>query len=117
METRQYQEEVKRSMVSLGSKLGDELHMAMGLVTEAGEFLDVYKKMHAYEKKIDYVNLKEELGDILWYVANFCNVNKWTMEEVMETNINKLKVRFPEKFTQENAINRNLEEERKVLEQ
>lgn len=117
MKTKEYQKEAKRTLASLGSKLGDEMHMAMGLVTEAGEFLDVYKKTYAYDKKIDYVNLKEELGDILWYIANFCNVNKWSMEEVMEININKLKVRYPEKFTQENAINRNLEEERKVLEQ
>ena len=37
-------------------------------------------------------------------------------EKSLENNINKLKVRFPEKFTEENAINRNLEEERKQLE-
>jgi len=34
----------------------------------------------------------------------------------MENNINKLRVRYPEKFTEENALNRNLELERKVLE-
>ena len=37
-------------------------------------------------------------------------------EKSLENNINKLKVRFPEKFTEENALNRNLKEERKVLE-
>jgi NTP pyrophosphatase (non-canonical NTP hydrolase) len=116
MTPKQYQEETKRTCASLDSKLSDELHMAMGLVTEAGEFMDVYKRKLAYKKDIDYVNLKEELGDILWYIANFCNINDWSIEELMDININKLRVRFPEKFTQDNALNRNLEEERKTLE-
>jgi NTP pyrophosphatase (non-canonical NTP hydrolase) len=117
MKINQYQEEAKRTLASTGSRLADELHMAMGMVTEAGELIDVYKKNLAYKKEIDYVNLKEELGDILWYIANLCNINDWDIEDVLEININKLKVRYPEKFTQENAINRNLEEERKTLEQ
>lgn len=117
MKINKYQEEAKRTLASTGSRLADELHMAMGMVTEAGELIDVYKKNLAYKKEIDYVNLKEELGDILWYIANLCNINDWDIEDVLEININKLKVRYPEKFTQENAINRNLEEERKILEQ
>lgn len=116
MNVRQYQEESMRTLTSTGSKLGDEVHMAMGMVTEAGEFLDVFKKNFAYKKEIDYVNLKEEIGDILWYIANFCNINDWDLERIMETNIQKLKIRYPEKFTEENAINRNLKEERKILE-
>ena len=38
-----------------------------------------------------------------------------TLQE-FELFANKLKVRFPEKFTEENALNRNLEQERKTLE-
>lgn len=36
--------------------------------------------------------------------------------KALQNNIDKLRVRFPEKFTKENALNRNLEQERIELE-
>jgi hypothetical protein len=38
------------------------------------------------------------------------------LEEMLQRNIDKLKARYPEKFTQENALNRNLDVERQILE-
>jgi hypothetical protein len=38
------------------------------------------------------------------------------MKEVMDINIKKLEARYPEKFTEDKAINRDLEAERKILE-
>jgi hypothetical protein len=52
----------------------------------------------------------------MWYIANLCNLNEWDLESILEININKLKIRFPEKFTNDLAINRDLIEERKTLE-
>lgn len=112
----EYQKEVGRTRPLLGT-FEDELHMALGMSTEAGEFLDVFKKKLAYKKDIDYINLKEELGDQMWYIANFCNLQGWNMEDVMDINLNKLKARFPEKFTEEKALNRDLVKERQILEQ
>lgn len=37
--------------------------------------------------------------------------------DILQTNINKLKGRFPDKFNFEDALNRNLDNERKILEQ
>lgn len=95
----------------------DLLHASMGLVTEAGEFQDMLKKHVYYGKELDTVNLKEEIGDILWYCAIALNALDSSFEEVMETNINKLKARYPEKFTSDKAINRDLAKERKILEE
>jgi hypothetical protein len=53
----------------------------------------------------------------MWYIANFCRVNDFDLEKIMDTNINKLRARYPEKFTQNNAIDRNLDKERKILEE
>lgn len=53
----------------------------------------------------------------MWYVANICNINKWDLREILETNINKLEARYPEKFSNELAINRDLSKERNILEQ
>jgi NTP pyrophosphatase (non-canonical NTP hydrolase) len=91
-------------------------HYTLGLGTEVGEVLDILKKRLAYGKPIDIVNLKEELGDLLWYVARLCGEFDFTFEELMDTNIAKLKARYGEKFTENAALNRDLANERKTLE-
>jgi len=140
--------------------------MDLGVLTELGELLDIFKRHLAYEKPIDIVHLGEELADICWYAVNKMDLMsttapmilytppgrislpdifsriKWyykcelqTKEkdmldlcftiacsygldfpQLLENNINKLKVRFPEKFDTEKALNRNLEAERAELE-
>jgi len=92
------------------------LHAAIGLTGEAGEFNDALKKSIFYGQDLDEVNLKEELGDLLWYIALSCDVLETNFEELMETNIKKLQVRFPDKFNKEKSINRNLVKEREILE-
>jgi len=94
----------------------DILHAAMGLCTEAGEAMDSVKKFLIYDKDFDEVNFQEELGDVLWYVGMICERMGWSMEQVMEANIKKLQVRFPEKYTGELVINRDLPAERASLE-
>ena len=116
MQINKYVEEAKRTMADLESPLLDNLHMVLGMVTEVGELADVYKKNMAYGKNYDTVNVKEEVGDVMWYIANFCSINGFDMEEILETNINKLKARYPEKFTEQHATNRNLDREREILE-
>jgi NTP pyrophosphatase (non-canonical NTP hydrolase) len=61
-------------------------------------------------------NVKEEIGDLMWYIGVFCKKNNLNLEEIMETNIKKLAARYPDKFTQKAAINRNLDAERAILE-
>jgi len=92
------------------------LHAALGCITEAGELADNIKKHLFYGKAFDDVNAVEEAGDLLWYLAILFDTLDLTFEEVMEKNIAKLKARYPNKFTEEKAVNRNLEVERKILE-
>lgn len=94
----------------------DLLHAAMGLCTESGELMDVLKKHRYYGKPIDWVNVVEEIGDTAWYLALACRAAGTTLEEVCMKNIAKLRARYPEKFTQEAALNRNVESERAILE-
>lgn len=91
------------------------IHGAIGLSTESGELLDAVKKHMFYGKKVDPVNIKEEIGDVLYYLGLIANHFDVSFEEAMETNVRKLKKRFPEGFTEEKAINRNLEAEMEVL--
>lgn len=92
------------------------LHAAMGMATEAGEFLDMLKKHIFYGKPMDFVNAKEEVGDQMWYAGLAIDVLQTTFNEVLTVNIDKLRARYPEKFTEEAAINRDLNIERAILE-
>ena len=92
------------------------LHASMGMVTGAGEFQDALKRALFYGKDLDIVNLVEELGDVLWYVAIACDHLGVQMDTVFGINIDKLKARFPDKFEKHAALFRDLENERKVLE-
>lgn len=93
------------------------LHAGIGLATEAGEFLDSLKKHIFYGKELDRVNLKEEMGDLFWYMAIACHELGVEFEPLMETNIAKLKARYGEKFSEEKAEKRDLSTERQILEQ
>lgn len=92
------------------------LHAGMGFATEAGEFMDAIKRLWFYKKPVDKINLKEEVGDMLWYCSIALSVLGITYAEAMKANIDKLKKRFPDKFTHQDALTRNLDEERKALE-
>ena len=92
------------------------VHALMGMQTESAEFTDMIKKCLIYGKPIDEVNLLEELGDIAWYMNLALNKLGYTWVDMFDRNIAKLKVRFPDKFTPEKALTRDLEAERKALE-
>lgn len=91
------------------------LHAAMGMCTEAGEFIDALKKHIFYGKALDHINLIEEVGDMTWYERIAMRVLKATYFHALSRNVAKLKTRFPDKFTEANAINRDLDKERIVL--
>lgn len=92
------------------------LHAAIGLATEAGEALDAMKKHLFYGKALDKVNLKEEMGDLFWYLAIMADALQIDFSDIMERNIEKLKARYGNKFCDNKAINRDLSTERAILE-
>jgi hypothetical protein len=92
------------------------LHCAIGMVTEAAEFLDALKKHFFYGKELDEVNLLEELGDNQWYVAIGLNELRKTFVDCQELNIKKLFKRYGMEFSEKGAIDRDLKAERGILE-
>ncbi len=114
----QYIEDAYRTNAPLNNSYQDmtSIHMLMGMMTEVGELIDVYKKNLAYGKDIDITNVKEEIGDLMWYIAGFCKYNNFDLTEILQTNIEKLKQRYPDKFDSKRAINRDLTKEREILE-
>jgi NTP pyrophosphatase (non-canonical NTP hydrolase) len=160
----------------------NNFHMIMGFVTEIGEAVDAYKKFLIYNKKLDIVNVSEEISDAMWYLMGYTHLNmldlpdltkiqtyrllskenftnEWEVADelililqyflrdpkkyyfktiiklyylstiiykmsntievdfymALEKNIKKLMVRFPNKYNDFNAQNRNLSSERQTL--
>ncbi len=93
------------------------LHGVLTAVTESGELADQVKKHLYYGKPLDKVNILEEAGDILWGGALVLEAAGLTLEEAMERNVAKLKTRYPEKFEAAKAIERDLDAERRTLEE
>jgi NTP pyrophosphatase (non-canonical NTP hydrolase) len=82
------------------------VHLVLGLVGEAGELLDAIKKNYAYNKPLDIENVKEELGDIEFYLEGLRQHLGFTREEILEHNLNKLLIRYRQGYTDHEASNR-----------
>ena len=87
-------------------------HAILGVATESTELLQAIN----FDDEMDTVNILEELGDLMWYNSILVDSNNGNWEAILDTNINKLKARYPDKFTSDNAIRRNLNNERDILE-
>jgi NTP pyrophosphatase (non-canonical NTP hydrolase) len=102
----EYQDLANRS-AGAGGK-GDQrlVVSALGLAGEAGEFANLVKKMTAHGHPFDPDSLKDELGDVLWYLAEAATAVGLNFEDIASHNIDKLIKRYPEGFSEESSINR-----------
>jgi len=86
------------------------------LYYNASELTDTIKKEFAYGKVMNNIEYTVQMRYLLGAINNMAKEKEINLGEAMERLINKLRVRYPEKFTEESAINRNLEKERDALE-
>jgi NTP pyrophosphatase (non-canonical NTP hydrolase) len=70
------------------------MHMAIGVSGESGELLDAVKKRVIYRKQIDLENVREELGDLEFYMEGLRQGLGITREECLAANIAKLGKRY-----------------------
>lgn len=91
------------------------IHAIIGKATEAGELLEALAKTIVEGEVFDAVNAIEEVGDGFWYDAILLKALKSSFGEAQVINIQKLRARFPNAFTEFDANNRDLFEERKIL--
>jgi NTP pyrophosphatase (non-canonical NTP hydrolase) len=98
MSNQQEHRDMVAALVKSGAKIKEELtasdcnalHMAVGIVGEAGELIDAVKKATIYRKPLDRVNVIEELGDLEFYMEGLRSEYGITREETLEANLNKL---------------------------
>lgn len=95
----EYPEFVASRAKQLSNHTEDMLHMAVGISGEAGELLDAIKKVWVYNKTLDIENVREELGDLLFYIQGMANLIGTDLEELIKGNMEKLKKRYPTGYT------------------
>ena len=85
------------------------LTTALGLNGEASEFSELIKKCifqgREYTDEV-HAELKSELSDIMWYIAQACIALGISLEDVLDTNTQKLEARYPDGFEAFRAENR-----------
>lgn len=82
-----------------------EYHALHGMIGELGEINSIYQK-HYQGHEFNPFRVKSELGDLMWFVAEYCSACGWTLEDVCQHNIEKLKARYPEGFSTNKSLHR-----------
>lgn len=104
----QYQELAARTAGAGGEGERRLMVAALGLTGEAGEFANLVKKLTAHgHLEIDETTLSDELGDVLWYLAEAATACGLSLEKIALENIAKLRRRYPDGFSQERSKNRD----------
>lgn len=80
--------------------------LALGLCGESGEVADLVKKHLGHGHDLDKEKIKEELGDVLWYIASMCHCLGMDLKDVAAKNVEKLMIRYPNGFDTERSKNR-----------
>lgn len=99
---KEYQELCKLTAKKFGNPTEEIMTWGLGIAGEAGDVASCIKKTfaHGNDKKD---GIQENIGDSLWYAAMICNFFGWSMEEILNENMEKLRARYPAGFTRENA--------------
>ena len=94
----EYQDDAKRT--SAPNRDDRELLIsACGLAGEAGEVVELIKKYVGHGQTPSLTRIGEELGDVLWYVADIASRYDLNLDGIAANNIRKLRERYPDGFT------------------
>lgn len=104
MKVNEYQE---LAMTTLNPELNKRdvlINSVMGLCGESGEAIDIVKKWMAQGHELDKEHLVKELGDIAWYLAEAATALDIPLQDILQSNIDKLKKRYPEGFETKRSL-------------
>jgi len=101
-----YQELSKQTMLTDTTFRDAILAYTLGLSGETGEVADIIKKVVYHGHTLDNEALMEELGDALFYIAAIATTMHFDLSDIAIMNIEKLKRRYPEGFSEQASINR-----------
>lgn len=95
MKLNDYQEQASKTAIY--HEANKVIYPALGLAGEAGEVADKTKKIlrddNGFVTEARREGLKKEIGDCLWYIAAICRDLGLSLEDVAQTNLDKLNSR------------------------
>ncbi|WP_347562778.1 nucleoside triphosphate pyrophosphohydrolase family protein [Clostridium sp. HBUAS56017] len=103
---KEYQEKSVRTMDNNLKHNDKVVNMIFGLNGETGEVTDILKKWLFHGHILNMDHLKEELGDVMFYIVNLATLYNIDMSEVLQMNVDKLLKRYPNGFSSQDSINR-----------
>jgi NTP pyrophosphatase (non-canonical NTP hydrolase) len=106
MELNEYQTLAQRTSNLALDGNGHLFNGVLGLAGEAGECADLVKKHCFQDARPIHDALIDELGDVLWYVAETAGALGVSLEEVAQHNVDKLRKRYPDGFEAERSLHR-----------
>lgn len=105
MTLNEYQVLASRTMDPTLSDSDTEMHALHGMAGELGELHSIYQKVYQGHEP-DSLHKMKEVGDLLWFIAEYCTAHDWPLEIVAQMNIEKLKERYPDGFEAERSLHR-----------
>ena len=99
---KEYQELCKSTAKKFETADHEILTWGLGIAGEAGDVASCIKKTVSH-KNDQRDGIRENIGDTLWYMAMICNFYNWDLQEILGENLDKLKKRYPDGFTNKDA--------------
>ena len=78
----------------------------LGIAGESGECAALVKKCFYQDGRAIVNHMREELGDLLWYIVETATAMELNLDEIAEGNIEKLRQRYPDGFDPERSLHR-----------
>jgi NTP pyrophosphatase (non-canonical NTP hydrolase) len=69
------------------------IYPTLGMMGEAGEASEKVKKWLRGDRELDKLDLIKELGDVLWYITSLADDLGYSLQDVLDTNVEKLSCR------------------------
>jgi len=103
MDLKEYQK-----LCKLTARKGETTHeelcnWGLGVSGEAGDIASCIKKLVFHKNDAIKDGIKENIGDMMWYVSMICNSLGWDFEKILDENIKKLKERYSQGFSEKEA--------------
>ena len=70
------------------------LNCCLGIAGESGEVVDLVKKHYFQGRNLETDKIIEEIGDVMWYIANLCTSLNVSLVDVLTQNVFKLQDRY-----------------------
>ena len=107
MTLNEYQQKAQRTSRNDLSPDDHIFNAMLGLAGETGECCDLLKKCFYQDGRYIVDSMLDELGDVLWYVAEAASALNKSLDEVAEHNIQKLMKRYPDGFDADRSLHRD----------